>query len=118
MTLEAIQQVLQTIQSAANSKPSAIEFEMAYQARVAADRIRSSIKQLETLSGHNGDSREVSFQLLDALQRLDVVDRRFQARSGTSLESSFTAMHAVPNGAGGSRDGSRTRGPDRDGNAA
>jgi hypothetical protein len=37
----------EAIESAANSRPSAFEFEIAYQTRVAADRIRFAIKQTE-----------------------------------------------------------------------
>lgn len=61
--------------------PSPIEFEMAYQARVAIDRIRFAIKHTEQFARQTDRSREVGLQLLDALDRLEALDRHFQARS-------------------------------------
>ena len=62
-------------------RPSPIEFEMAYQARVAIDRIRFAIKHTEQFARQSDQSREVGLQLLDALDRLESLDRHFQARS-------------------------------------
>ena len=76
-----MRQILQTIEDAANSRPSAIEFEMAYQSRVAIDRIRFAIKHTEQFGPRTDQIREAALQLLDALQRLETVDRCFQARS-------------------------------------
>jgi|SRR5579863_7823511 len=81
MSSEVMRQILQTIENGANSKPSVIEFEMAYQARVAIDRIRFAIKQTEGFAPHTDAIREVGLQLLDALDRLETADRRFQQRS-------------------------------------
>jgi hypothetical protein len=58
-----------------------MEFEMAYQARVAIDRIRFAIKHTERFGPHTDQMREAGLQLLDALERLESVDRRFQRRS-------------------------------------
>ena len=66
---------------AQDHRPSAIEFEMAYQARVAIDRIRFAIKHTEQIGRHLDQGREVCLQLLDALERLQALDRHFQARS-------------------------------------
>jgi hypothetical protein len=74
-------QILQTIEDTANSTPSALEFEMAYQARVAIDRIRFAIKHTEHFGQNSDQMRQAGLQLLDALQRLETVDRRFQERS-------------------------------------
>lgn len=60
-------------------RPSPIEFEMAYQARVAIDRIRFAIKHTEQFARQSDRSREVGLQLLDALDRLEALDRHFQA---------------------------------------
>ncbi len=51
---------------------------MAYQARVAIDRIRFVIKHTEQLAPYTDQMRDASFQLLDALRRLETVDRRSQ----------------------------------------
>jgi len=59
-----------------------MEFEMAYQARIAIDRIRFALRHIEQFATGTDPMREVGFQLLDALQRLESVDRRFQVRSG------------------------------------
>src|SRR5215471_21535353 len=58
---------------------------MAYQARVAMDRIRFAVKHAEQFGPQTEPMREAGLQLLDALQRLETVDRRFQARSRCSL---------------------------------
>ena len=71
----------ESVQSIEESRPSAIEFEMAYQARVAIDRIRFAIKHTEQFGPRSDQMREAGLQLLDALQRLETVDRCFQARS-------------------------------------
>jgi hypothetical protein len=76
-----MRQILQTIEDGVNSRPSAIEFEMAYQARVAIDRIRFAIKHTEQFVPCTDQTRQAGLQLLDALERLETVDRRFQERS-------------------------------------
>jgi hypothetical protein len=58
-----------------------MHFEMAYQARVASDRIRFAIKHLEQFARGSEPAREISLQLLDALDRLEELDRQFQTRS-------------------------------------
>jgi hypothetical protein len=58
-----------------------MEFEMAYQARVAIDRIKFAIKHAEQFARPCDAMREVGLELLDALGRLEALDRRFQARS-------------------------------------
>ena len=92
MSSDVMHQVLQTIEDAANSTPSAIEFEMAYQARVAIDRIRFAIKHTEQFGKNSDQMREAGLQLLDALQRLETVERRFQERSRPGSRPS----HAKP----------------------
>jgi hypothetical protein len=59
----------------------AIDFEMAYQARVASDRIRFAIRQIDCTTDHSEHLREVSLQLLDALDRLECAERHFQGIS-------------------------------------
>ena len=54
---------------------------MAYQARVAIDRIKFAIKHTEQFSKPCIHMREAGLQLLDALERLENLDRRFQIRS-------------------------------------
>ena len=71
-------------------QPSPMHFEMAYQARVACDRIRFAIKHLEQFAQGSEPEREVSLQLLDALNRLEELDRQFQTRSRMSIRSKGT----------------------------
>lgn len=66
------------------SRPSLAEFEMAYQARIAIDRIKFAIKHTEQFARPCDCLREVGLQLLDALERLEGLDRRFQSRSRRS----------------------------------
>ena len=81
MSSEIMHEILQTIEEEVNSRPCAIEFEMAYQARVAIDRIRFAIKHTEQFAPRTDAMRESGIQLLDALERLETADRRFQHRS-------------------------------------
>jgi hypothetical protein len=103
MSSEAVRQILKNIEDEVTSRPSAIEFEMAYQSRVAIDRIKFAIKHTEQFGPRTDQSREAGLQLLDALQRLETVDRRFQERSRIATGSGqieTTRAHAVVNGTG------------------
>jgi hypothetical protein len=81
MKSELAEQVFALIEDRLGSRPTPMEFEMAYQARVAIDRIKFVIKHTEQFAPHTDQMRDASFQLLDALQRLETVERRFQRRS-------------------------------------
>ena len=48
---------------------------MAYQARVAIDRIKFAIKHAEQFAVPCDAMREAGLQLLDALERLEALDR-------------------------------------------
>ena len=121
MSPEVMNQIPQIIENAANSIPSALEFEMAYQTRVAIDRIRFAIKHTEHFAPNSEQMRQASLQLLDALQRLETVERRFQERSrlgSRSLQGKPERDKQTENGRGmslphqpvnGSRNGDRDR---------
>jgi hypothetical protein len=101
MSSEVMHQIIETIEHEVNSRPSPSEFEMAYQARVAIDRIRFAIKHTEQFCPKSDPVREVGLQLLDALQRLETVERRFQQRSrihGTGFERTRECPAANGNG--------------------
>jgi hypothetical protein len=87
MSSEIMHQIVEIIEAEVRSRPSAIEFEMAYQARVAIERIRFAIRHVEQFSKPCDQMREVGLQLLDALDRLEIVERRFQVRSRTSRDN-------------------------------
>jgi hypothetical protein len=92
MTAEIARQLNAMLDGAANTGASSTEFEMAYHARVAIDRIRFAIRHTEEFGRHSGPWREVGLQLLDALERLESVDRRFQNRAigrGTRAAAGF-----------------------------
>ena len=76
-----LRRTVQPIETEVQSRPSAAEFEMAYQARVAIDRIKFAIRHTEQFARPCDVMREASLQLLDALERLEALDRRFQVRS-------------------------------------
>ncbi len=59
-------------------RPSSTEFEMAYQVRVAIDRIRFAIKVTDQFAQHRVLLQEAGLQLLDALDRLESAERGFQ----------------------------------------
>src|SRR2546425_130802 len=81
MSSEIMRQIIETIEADALARPSAIEFEMAYQVRVAIDRIKFAIRHADQFGKPCDAMREAGMQLLDGLQRLESVDRRFQTRS-------------------------------------
>ncbi len=56
-------------------------FEMAYQIRVAIDKMRFAIKSSEQYSCDRRVMLETRMQLLDALQRLETAERRFSQAS-------------------------------------
>ena len=87
MKSELAQEIFALIEARSQARPTPMEFEMAYQARVAVDRIRFAIKHAEQFGPQTEPMREAGMQLLDALQRLETVDRRFQARSRLALGS-------------------------------
>jgi urease accessory protein UreF len=80
MKSEILQEFVAMVEANAQSRPSLGEFEMAYQARVAIDRIRFAIKATESTKERTEQLREAGMQLLDALDRLEVAERRFQDR--------------------------------------
>jgi len=86
MSSEAMHQILEQIETDVQSRPSPIEFEMAYQARLAIDRIRFAIKHIEQFAPRTDSMREAGLQLLDALERLESVDRG--SNSGRGLAGS------------------------------
>ncbi len=81
MDTKFLQRVLSTVEAHLESRPSPVEFEMAYQAKIASERIRFVIRLTDQPRFEAEHLREASLQLLDALDRLDSLDRRFQERS-------------------------------------
>ena len=90
------EEILGLIETRAQSRPTPMEFEMAYQARVAIDRIRFAIKQTEQFGPHTDQMREAGLQLLDALDRLEWAERKFQRHSGTPAAFLLSASEAQP----------------------
>jgi hypothetical protein len=80
MKSEVLREFVAMIEADAHLRPSSGEFELAYQARVAIDRIRFAIKATETTREKSEQLREAGMQLLDALDRLETAERRFQSR--------------------------------------
>ena len=115
MKSELADEIFALIEERAHAQPVPMEFEFAYQGRVAIDRIRFAIKHMEKFGPRTDQMREVGLQLLNALQRLETIDRRFQARSRAWLATEITN----PTGAGevldqhGSRPSNQGNGRDR-----
>ena len=65
MSSEAMHEFLQTVEAEVQSRPTPTEFEMAYQARVAIDRIRFAIKHTEQFGPRTDQMRETGLQLRD-----------------------------------------------------
>ncbi len=98
MSSEIMHEIVETIEADVQSRPSAMEFEMAYQARIAIDRIRFAIKHTEQFGRPCDMMREAGLQLLDALERLERLDRRFQVRSRMTSEGRNRAEISNGNG--------------------
>ena len=95
MSSETMHRIVELIESSAQSGPSPIEFEMAYQTRIAIDRIKFAIKHAEEFSKPCGQMSDASMHLLEALERLESLDRRFQLRSRSkSNQGNGTGMEA------------------------
>ena len=104
MKSELAEEIFELIEARSHARPTPTEFEMAYQARVAIDRIRFAIKHTEQFAPRTEELREAELQLLDALERLERVDRQFQQRSGLrTADFSRTPNRPYPpvNGADG-----------------
>src|SRR5690242_4425060 len=86
-----IENIIALIESQCAARPTPMEFEMAYQARVAMDRIRFAIKHAEQFAPHTDQMREAGLELLDALERLESINRRFQRRSRLAPASEESA---------------------------
>ena len=77
MKSDMAQEVFSLIQVACG-RSSAVEFELAYQARVAMDRIRFAIKVTEDPATRQEQLREAGVHLLDAFERLKKAEYSFQ----------------------------------------
>jgi hypothetical protein len=80
MKSQLAEEIFELIEARSHA-PTPAEFEMAYQARVVMDRIRFAVTHTEQFAPQTEELREAELQLLDALERLERVDRRFQQRS-------------------------------------
>jgi len=80
MRSDIVNEFVAMIEADVQNRPSPGEFEMAYQARVAMDRIRFAIKATEMTKEECEPLKEAGIQLLDALDRLEAAERRFQDR--------------------------------------
>ena len=95
MKTEMVDQILETLRGEQGSRPSSLEFEMAYQVRIAIDRIRFAIRHTEHLAQPCPHLCEANLELLDALERLQSVDRRFQKRSRIPTDRNGAAVPQV-----------------------
>ena len=97
MKVDLMNEVISLNEAQAKARPSPEEFEIAYQARIAMDRIRFAIRQSEVFGIHSGAIREANLQLLDALDRLDSGDRHHNA-NGATPRSDFRTTARGPEG--------------------
>ena len=80
-TSELAKEVFSLVEAKVLSRPTPAEFEMAYQARIATEKIRFAIKLSERARDESAEALEAGIQLLEALNCLEAVYRRFQERS-------------------------------------
>lgn len=79
-TSELAKEAFSIVEAKVLSRPSPSEFEMAYQARVAIEKIRFAIKHFAQSLPNQPLACEAALQLADALDRLEAADRHFQER--------------------------------------
>ncbi len=102
MNQELAKEVFELIETEFKSESSGPAFELAYQARIAIDRIRFVIRQTENLLSQSVPGREAGLQLLDALDRLQSAESHFQRlfrkpiRSAQSASSEMSPDHKRP----------------------
>ena len=108
MKPQIVRELLALIEARVASRPSPIEYEMAYQVRVAIDRLRFAITQVEKMGGPAG-CRETVLQLLDALDRLKAADLRFQTHFRGPRVSGLTTDGLVEKRNGGVAESTRER---------
>jgi hypothetical protein len=77
---ELAKEVCSIVEAKILGRPSAAEFEMTYQARIAMDQIRFPITQVEKHMPGKEFASETSLQVVDALDRLESADRHFRER--------------------------------------
>jgi len=86
---ELAKEVFSIVEAKILDRPSPTEFEMAYQTRIAIERIRFAIKVTERVCVNSVEGQEAGLQLLDALDRLESIDRSFQERSRRDRRTNF-----------------------------
>ena len=102
MNQELANEVFDLLEREFKSESSSPAFELAYQARIAIDRIRFVIRQTENLLSQSAPGREAGLQLLDALDRLQSAESHFQRmfrkpiRSAQSASSEMSTDHKRP----------------------
>jgi hypothetical protein len=79
MKPESVKEIFTLVENHVARQPSAMEFEFAYQARVAIDHLRCAIKASEQ-SMSQSENRQIAFRLLDALDRLESAETSFQQK--------------------------------------
>lgn len=96
-TAEFARKVYSMVNNGNRAESTSINFEMAYQAKVATDRIRFAIRQIDIVAGGTEELREANRQLLDALDRLQSAEGRFQ-ESFRGVPNSDTAARGPGEG--------------------
>ena len=97
MNARVVQQI-SGAEACLETRPSPVEFELAYHAPTACDRIRFAIKSTEQCVVDSAELREANLQLLDALDRLESAERHFQDRFRVRALSPCNANVFMRNG--------------------
>jgi hypothetical protein len=81
---ELAREVFSIVERKLSSERRSMEFEMAYEMRVVADKIRFAVRAPDSIGPLSAS--EVSLQLLEALDLLEGLDRRFRRRCPSALD--------------------------------
>ena len=80
MSSDAMREFLEVVEAEVQSRPTATEFEMAYQARVAMDRIRFAIKHTEQFGPRTDQMREAGLQAARCTWSLGIRRAKFSKK--------------------------------------
>ena len=95
---EQVRRVVTVEETAMPYRPSPIEFELAYQSRLAIERIRFAISQIEIHLAGQSRLFETSLQLADALDRLESADRHFHKTLRSRSQITINKRQSAPIG--------------------
>lgn len=92
MSLRTMRQIVDTLATEVRARPSPTEFELAYQARIAIERMKFAVRLTEKFATPCSSVLEANILLLEAVGRLEEADRHFQSRFRSVITQDSEAL--------------------------